>query len=257
MAFKLAGSFKKDLKMREIKSTANELVKETVKLHQKKYRDKFILIEGKKAVEEAITAKLKVKYIFVQNENEYKKYETYLVSEAVLKKVSTTESPANVVGVFEKPVYCLDAFKKFKKIVLLDNIKDAGNLGTIIRACSAFGIEGILLFGDTTDEFSPKTIRSSAGNMFKIPVLKIKFEELKEFKKTHRFLATVCRSDKFLNDYKIKSDLIVMFGSEADGLCKELLNLADDKVTIKMANNVESLNLALSAGVVLYELQNL
>lgn len=239
--------------MKEITSTSNNLIKEVAKLQQKKYRNELILIEGKKAVDEAIDAKLEIKYIFTLKDD-YKNYDTYLVTEAVMKKISTTESPANVVCVAEKPIYKTADFYNFSKIVLLDNIKDSGNLGTIIRASCAFGVEGIFLFGDTTDEFSPKTIRSSAGNMFKIPILKVNLAEIKEFKKTHKFLATVCHSNKF--DYKnTKENMIVMFGSEADGLCKDLLNLSDDTITIKMKNRVESLNLALSAGIILYELQ--
>lgn len=241
--------------MKEITSTANNLVKETMKLHQKKYRSDFILLEGKKAVEEALYKGLEFKYIFTKEEKEYKNIETYFVSDSVMKKISTTESPPNIIAVVKKPEYKAEEFKKYKKIALLDNIKDAGNLGTIIRASVAFNVDGIFLYGDTTDEFSPKTIRSTAGNMFKIPILKVSLETLKEFKKTHKFIATVVNSKNYLNNYKAPNNLIVMFGSEAEGLCKELLNLADEKLTIKMKDNVESLNLALSTGIVLYELQ--
>ena len=241
--------------MKEITSTTNQIVKETVKLHQKKYRENLILIEGKKAVDEAISANLKIEYILSTNNIEYKDIETYLVNEAVMKKVSTTESPSNIVAVGKKPNYKLDDFKKFKKIVLLDNIKDAGNLGTIIRAASAFSVDGILLFGDTVDEFSPKTIRSSAGNMFKTPILKVSEKELLTFKKTHKFLGTVCHSKNYLDKINKSENLILMFGSEAEGLCNKLLNLIDEEVTIKLSKNVESLNLALSVGIMLYELQ--
>ena len=241
--------------MKEITSTTNNLVKETVKLQQKKYRDKLILIEGKKSVDEAINTGLKIEYIFTTENKEYKNTETYLVNEAVIKKVSTTDSAPNVVAVAKKPVYKLDDFKKFKKIVLLDNIKDAGNLGTIIRASSAFSVDGIFLFGDTVDEFSPKTIRASAGNMFKIPILKVDENDLIQFKKTHKFLATVCHSNNYLDEIQQKENIIVMFGSEADGLCNKLLKLSDENITIKLSKSVESLNLALSAGIILYELQ--
>ena len=241
--------------MQEITSTTNNLVKETVKLHQKKYRIDNILIEGKKALDEAIDANLKIKYIFTTENKNYGNIETYFVNEAVIKKVSTTESAPEVVAVVEKPKYDIEDFRKFKKIALLDNIKDAGNLGTIIRASSAFGVDGILLYGDTVDEFSPKTIRSSAGNMFKTPILKISYEKLKSFKKTHKFLATVCHSKNYENKLNKHDNLIVMFGSEANGLCEDVLKLKDEEITIKMTKNVESLNLALSCGVILYELQ--
>ena len=244
--------------MKEIVSLSNNLVKETVKLQHKKYRNDLILIEGKKSVEEAILANLKIEYIFVSNEEFYKKYEkydVYLVNEAILKKVSTTESAPEIVCVAKKPNYKILDFKKFNKIVLLDSIKDAGNLGTIIRCASALGVDGILLFGQTTDEFSPKTIRSSAGNMFKLPILKISIEDLTEFKKTHKLVSTIVDSKNDIRNYKIQDKTIVMFGSEADGLCKELLNITDDSITIKMTNEVESLNLAMSVGIILWELQ--
>ena len=217
-----------------------------------------ILLEGKKSLEEAINSKQTIKYILSSNKDiceKYSNYDVYFVSDAIMKKVSTTDSPASVVAVIKKPSYSIDLFKKYKKIVLLDGIKDAGNLGTIIRACSAFSVEGILLYNDTVDEFSPKTIRSAAGNIFKLPILKIDDKELLKLKKTHKFLACVVNSNKYLDKYKHPEFLVVMFGSEAEGLCKKLLNLSDDFVTIKMSNNVESLNLALSSAIVLYELQ--
>lgn len=241
--------------MIEITSTTNQIVKDTVKLHQKKYRDEFILIEGKKATEEAIAANLEIKYIFSKEKKEYKNFETVIVNDAILKKISTTDTEVGVAAVAKRPKYSLDKFKEFKKIVLLDGIKDAGNLGTIIRAASAFGVEGIMLFNETVDEFSPKTIRAAAGNIFKTPIAKINMEKLREFKKTHRFISLVCHSNNYFNGYKMHEPSIILFGSEADGLCKDLLNLSDEEITIKLSNNVESLNLAMTAVIVLYELQ--
>ncbi len=245
--------------MKEITSTSNPLIKEISKLRIKKHRENDILIEGKKAVDEAISANIFVKYIFVLNKCEsenYQNYPVYLTDEKVMAKISTTQSPPSVLGVFEKPKYDIKQFYKYKKIILLDGIKDAGNLGTIIRAGSAFNFDGILLFSDSVDEFSPKTIRAAAGNIFKIPVLKVTIDELMKFKKTHKFLAAVVNSKNYLNDFKVESNYIIMFGSEAFGLSKELLKIADNAITLKMSNNVESLNLALCAGIFLYELQN-
>ena len=108
--------------MKEIVSLSNNLVKETVKLQQKKYRNNLILIEGKKSVEEAVCASLEIEYIFVSNEELYKKYEkydTYLVNEPILKKVSTTESAPEIICVAKKPNYKICDFKSFNKIVLL------------------------------------------------------------------------------------------------------------------------------------------
>ncbi len=158
------------------------------------------------------------------------------------------------MGVVKKPEYPLKNFRNYKKIILLDSIKDSGNLGTIIRTAAAFNIDGIMLFGDCTDEFSPKTIRSAAGNIFKTPIVHAPFSELKEFKKTHKMITTVVNSKNSAASFKAESPVIIMFGSEAQGLCKELLTLSDISYTIPMKEGVESLNLAVSAGIILYEM---
>lgn len=245
--------------MIEITSLQNNVVKEIVKLHQKKYREDFIIVEGEKPLNEALEANLDIKYIFCADKNLLKKYENCkaeicLTNEKVMEKISTTESAANILGVAKKPEYNIEDFKKFKRVVLLDNIKDSGNLGTIIRTAAAFDIEGILLYGGCTDEFSTKTIRSAAGNIFKVPVVHCQKEQLKEFKKTHKMVSTVVNSKNFIQNCSPDEPYIVMFGSEAHGLCNELLSLADTSCTIPMKSGVESLNLAVSAGIVLYEI---
>ncbi len=245
--------------MQEITSLQNSIVKEIYKLQQKKYRKDFILLEGKKSVKSAVEAGLEIQYIFMPSHKTIKEFEsdkTFLVSDAIMKKLSTTDSPPEIIMTAKRPYYNIKDFLNFKKIILLDSIKDVGNLGTIIRASAAFGVDSIILYGDSTDPYSPKVIRSAAGNMFKIPIIEVNKEDLSHFKNSHKFLATVVNSNKYINDFKKPEKMIVMFGSEADGLCKELLSLADDKLTLKMANNVESLNLAVSTGIILYILQN-
>ncbi len=250
--------------MIEITSVSNSVVKEVVKLHQKKYRENFIIVEGKKALDGAIDANLKIKCLFSEDKNLLSQYqnnakdaEIYFVNEKVMEKISTTESAPVVLAVVKKPVCDINNFKNYKNIVLLDSIKDAGNLGTIIRTAAAFNIDGVLLFGECTDEFSPKTIRSSAGNIFKIPIAHAPMEQLINLKKTHKMVTTVVNSKNSIDNFNPKSPCVVMFGSEADGLCEELLNLADVSYTIPMKDGVESLNLAVSAGIILHKMYSL
>ncbi len=243
--------------MIEITSVQNNLVKDIVKLHQKKYREEFIIVEGKKALFGAKEENLEIKYVFSVDKSlllEYEDDKAYLINEKVMEKISTTESAPNILGVVKKPEYAIESFKTFKKILLLDSIKDAGNLGTIIRTAAAFNVDGIILFGDCTDEFSPKTIRSAAGNIFKMPIIHASIGELIEFKKTHKILTTVVNSKNSTANLEAKTPSIIMFGSEAQGLCKELLSLSDISYTIPMKKGVESLNLAISAGIILYEM---
>ena len=140
---------------------------------------------------------------------------------------------------------------------LLENIKDAGNLGTAIRTAAAFGIDGIVLLGDTVDLFSPKVVRSSVGYLWKTPIFKAdNFEQIKRYFSDHTFFATSVNKNLPLKDLKeadIKAPAVIMFGSEAFGLSDDLVNKSDVYVTIPIKGDIESLNLSISIGIVLYE----
>ena len=250
----------------EIKSVNNELVKETVKLQQKKYRDKEnkFLLEGFKSVEEAFNAGIEIEYVFINSHCErqrsnpaygFNDVKIILTNEAVLKKISTTDSAPDVVAVAKKKVYSIEDLKGAKKVVLLENIKDLGNLGTILRTSTAFGADAVVLYGkECADLYNPKCVRSSVGNLWKIPVVYIEeFSGLEIFKSFER-VATLPRAKEYLKNFKVKEPVLVMFGSEADGLSDELINFSTKEVKIEMASTVESLNLSISCAVVLYKL---
>ena len=152
-------------------------------------------------------------------------------------------------------MYNFKILKDMQKVILLENIKDAGNLGTIIRSAAAFGADGIILYGDCVDLYSPKCVRSTVGNLWKLPIIKIKnLEELKKYFDKFTRIATLPRTDNLLKNYKLKMPALIMFGSEADGLSQELIDYSTDKLKIEMKDNVESLNLATSVSVIVYEL---
>ena len=138
--------------------------------------------------------------------------------------------------------------------MLLENIKDLGNLGTILRTSAAFNFDAVILFGDCADLYNPKCVRSSVGNLWKIPVVNVKnIEDMNVFANYQR-IATLPKAANLLKEFKAKDRCIVMFGSEADGLSKTLIDFSTDSVKIEMAENVESLNLSISCGVVLYQI---
>ncbi|GBF23538.1 RNA methyltransferase, TrmH family [Candidatus Gastranaerophilus sp. (ex Termes propinquus)] len=234
--------------MERITSLQNPLVKEFVSLHQKKYRDEqaLVLLEGEKSLQAAREAGLEVLHILSFENADTK----------VMEKISTTKSAPKVVAIAKKPQYELSEFKKMARIALFEDIKDAGNLGTIVRAACAFGIEGILLYGDCTDEFSPKVLRSTAGCAFKVPIMHAG-AELEEFKKTHAFIATVVEGGESLKSSDFSDNFILMFGSEASGLSKNLTNICNKKITLNMQKGTESINLALCAGIFFYEISQL
>lgn len=248
--------------MQEITSVNNDLVKETVKFQQKKYRDKEnkFLLEGFKSIEEAFDAGIEIEYAFVLKEKaeQYKFLgdKVILTTEPVLKKISTTDSAPDAVAVGVKKHYDNSILNTAKKVVLLENIKDLGNLGTILRTSTAFGADAVVLFGsECADLYNPKCVRSSVGNLWKIPVLYIRdIHELEKYFSDFQKIATLPRAEKYLKDFRCTEKCLIMFGSEADGLSDELVNFSTDSVKIEMASSVESLNLSISCAVVLYKL---
>ena len=245
----------------EITSVNNDLVKNTVKLQQKKYRniEKKFLLEGFKAIKEAFDSGIILEHVFV-DKNKIKEYEfckdiLIEASEPVLKKISTTDSTPEAVAIGLQKIFDIKDLKNVQKVVLLEDIKDSGNLGTILRSAVAFGADAVVLFGDCVDIYNPKTVRASVGNLWKLPIVQIK--DIETFNKTFKNfnkIATLPRSKNLLKNYKINLPAVVMFGSEADGLTDELIKLSDDSVKIEMSPMVESLNLATSVSVILYEL---
>ena len=146
-----------------------------------------------------------------------------------------------------------------RNIILLEGIKDAGNLGTILRTAAAFNIDGIVLYGDTVDLYNPKCVRSAVGNLWKIPVVKIdSFNKLNKMFGLYERIATLPLAENTikLSDYKFEKPSVVMFGSEADGLSDELKAFATTNLTIEMSSTVESLNLSVSAAIVMYKMKN-
>lgn len=252
------------MKQQEITSVNNELVKQVVKLQQKKYRDeeKKFLLEGFKAIEEAFLAKIEIEKVFVLKEKasryDFMKDKLILTTEAVLKKISTTDTAPEAVAIGNQKIFTLKDIKSAKRIILLENIKDLGNLGTILRTTKAFSQDAVILFGDTVDLYNPKCVRSAVGNLWKIPVVQIKdVETLKSNFPDYERVATLPKSEGTVNlkEFHSKHPCLIMFGSEAEGLSKDLIDFSTQKVTIEMNSDVESLNLSVSVGVVLYSLK--
>lgn len=243
----------------EITSVNNDLVKEYAKLLQKKYRkDKFIL-EGYKAIKEAYNSKIEIEALFVEKSHleDFKFFNKEIIETnyAVLKKLSDTETPPVAVAIGIQKKYSPEIIKNLKKIILLEGIKDAGNLGTIIRSAVAFRADAIILYGDCVDIYNPKCVRSTVGNLWKIPVINIKtIEQLQKYTNNFTRIATLPRTNNLLKSFELKTPALIMFGSEADGLSEELIKYSTESIKIEMSKEVESLNLATSVSVIMYEL---
>jgi len=238
--------------MQSVTSLQNPMVKLAASLHQKKNRDEtgLFLLEGEKCVEEAQKHGLEIVHLFTQENS----------SEKILKKISTTDTPPTVVAVAKQFSYNTeDLFKSETPLIIaLENVKDPGNLGTIIRTATAAGASGIILTGDTVDIFNPKVVRSTAGNLLKLPIVKIedssKFKETINSCKQCKIFATSSHlSGKNYYEADFKGATVIIFGSEAEGITDKLLTQVDSSVKIPLYKGIESLNLGISVGIILFE----
>ena len=238
-----------------ITSVNNEHIKELVKLKDKKYRDQSdtFLVETKHLVLEAYKEGLVKELIFEQNELFPLDVDTLYVSPEVLKKLSSTNTPSKVMAVVYKKK---EIDRVGEKVLILDNIQDPGNLGTIIRSAVAFNIDTIVLSNDTVDLYNPKVVRSNQGMMFHVNIIKrdiISFiHELKN--EGYKIVGTKVTNGHDVRDAKIYSHFALIIGNEGKGISYDVDNLCDEYLYIKMDNNCESLNASVAASILMYEI---
>ena len=237
-----------------ITSINNQTIKELDKLKQKKYRDleqKF-LIEGEHLVEEAEKSGVLEKIILLENSEYPSKLEKIYVSKNVMKKLSSLDTPPNIIGVCKM----LSKKELGKKVLLLDDIQDPGNLGTIIRSSVAFNVDSIVMSLNTVDLYNPKVIRSTQGMIFKINLIKDDLERVIEKLKSENipiYTTNVNGGENIKNINSTDSYGLIM-GNEGNGVKDEISALADRKIYIPMNSKVESLNVSVAASILLYEL---
>lgn len=243
-----------------ITSVANNKIKETAKLQQKKYRNEkgLFLLEGFKPVQEAFSSNVEIETLYTTEKYAEKfaflKDKIILVNDAVLEKISTTDSKPEAVAVAKQLDSSLEKIKNKKRILLIENVKDAGNLGTLIRSACAFSYDAIVLCGDTVDIYNPKVVRSTVGAMFKLPVIRASLKEIKDIFHSSTFIASVVNHKDVVKPETIdyKQPFVLMLGSEADGLTQQAIDAADVKTTIPISNATESLNLSTAGSILLY-----
>ena len=237
-----------------MQTLSNNRFKELMKLHQKKYRDltNTFLVETPHLVEEAIQNNSVIE-IF---ENDINTKYTY-ISDEQIKKLSQTDSKISIMALCNKKSNINNIYKG--NIVILDDIQDPGNLGTILRTCKASNIDNVIISKNTCDPYNSKVIRSSQGAIFKTNIIEddlIKvINDLKANHKEFKVYGTSLRNAESLSNYNFTTDnkYAIIFGNEGNGVKEEILNLTDKNIFIEI-NNMESLNVAISCGIILYKI---
>lgn len=261
------------MRPQEITSPENEKIKKIKKLHTRRGRDqqKLILIEGENLITEALKAGLVFDSVMYR-EDSYSKYTdywpelqnsnlaTYLLPKTLFNSVVGTSSPQGIAATVRPPRTCysydeLNISNDTGFYLILDGVQDPGNLGTIVRSAEASGVAAIFLGQGTVDLFNDKVIRAAAGSLFRIPFLQADAQEvITVLQRQHvTVLSTAVSGGQSLFKYSFPRKAAIILGNEANGVSRVLASMSDVKLSIPMVNKVESLNVAVTAAVVLYE----
>lgn len=253
-----------------ITSESNAQMKELLKLQKsakERKKKKYFVVEGSRLLEEAFSEeKLRKFYIsetFSTHEKEWvekiaKDVPFEVVSDSVFKAVSDTVTPQGVLGVVQMPEYLPDELLRAEKkhYLLLDDLRDPGNLGTIMRTAEGAGMSAVILSKNSVDMFNPKVVRSTMGSVFRVPFCYVEnlSEVIDRLKKQIPVYGCVMEGNLRYDEPVYKHGAGVVIGNEANGISVEVRKHLSETIRIPMAGKLESLNAAVAAAVLMYEM---
>ncbi len=255
--------------MQVITSKDNELVKSVKKLKEKKYRDAYnkYIIEGVKLVGEAIQENAEIECVIICEDcmkeeifdkklmYEIAKLNCVYVSGKVFSTITDVSNPQGILAVIKRAEKSVKINYDEDVIIVLDGIQDPGNLGTILRTVDSANLKQIVISNDTADAFNAKVVRSTMGAIFRVNIIESQ-DLIKDLvnMKSHGYGVVVTSLDTNDSVYDIDyHKKVIVIGNEANGVSKEVQELADNKVKIPMLGKTESLNASVAAGIMIYE----
>jgi TrmH family RNA methyltransferase len=247
-----------------IKNPRIQHIRKLQKSAQTRRKDQLFIVEGVRLVEEITASDWKPEYVlFTEDINERgrniikafqsKGVPVTPVASHVMQAASDTKSPQGILALM--PVLKLPIPKKLSFVVILDGIRDPGNLGTILRTAQAAGVEAVLLSPGTADPIAPKVVRAAMGAHFKLPIYPMDWDQI-------RHLTTASKLTLYLADstggqpYQgsdFRSPLAMIIGGEASGASLQAREIATQRIYINMPGKTESLNAAAAAAILLFE----
>lgn len=245
-----------------VTSRRNPLIVETVKLLSNtiyRKQSKLIAAEGTKLLDDALTSGVEVE-LAVASENielnlkESRIKKLIVVPEQLFKSISTQKTPQGVIFFCRRPE--MPQKLEYGSYIVLDGVQDPGNVGTVIRTAAAFGLCGVMICGSSADPFGPKAVRASMGAIFREAVYVMEHKQLfATFSKMGIPLVAAMPAGNALDIRELGTDPVaIVIGSEGSGVSSEVLEKCSASVTIPMAQGTESLNAAVAAAILLWEI---
>ena len=237
--------------IQEITSKQNSKIKYCLKLHQQSFRKKEgkFLVEGEHLLEMALQNNAVLEVYFTKDRQDLpENIQKYLVTEDVLKKIAFSKNPQGVIAVCKTPK---EKDLLSDNILLLDDVSDPGNLGTIFRTALAFGYKDILLTKNCCSPYNEKAIQASQGAIFLVS-LHEKFDLSKLKKDGYQIVSTEIKGSVDLDSFKPNKKHILVLGNESNGVSKEILALSGARIRIDI-QDIESLNVGVAGGIVMHK----
>ena len=217
----------------------------------------MIVLEGARLVQDALAQGHTPEFIFYTPDTETAlpagRFEAEPVSPEIMRHISDTQQPQGIMGVFPLPKMALP--RPAQRVLILDAIRDPGNLGTILRAAAASGIQAVLLSPDCVDAYNPKVLRAGMGAHFRIPLAALDWPEMTAYCASLPVYLADSTGDLRYDQVDWRADWGLIIGGEAHGAGEQAGQLATARIYIPMHAETESLNAAMAASVILFEAQ--
>jgi TrmH family RNA methyltransferase len=247
-----------------ITSLTNDKVKLIRALADRKHRVKEgrLVIEGARLIDDALAANLTPDWIFCTERLPARSQETLgrlkkrgveiiIVSDAVLKACSDTETPQGLIAVLPFPRLGVPAHPKM--MLIADSLRDPGNLGTLLRSAAAADVDAVYLSPATVDAYNPKVVRGAMGAHFRLPIIEAAWVEIAEQVRTMDIYLAAADGEVTYTEADWTRPSVLIVGSEASGASNEAAQLATQRISIPLSREVESLNAAVAASIILFE----
>lgn len=251
--------------MREIRSKDNKIWKRCEQLTMRKYRDRsgLYLIEGENLLDEAIRNHVRIETVLVREDCQKAlppeaADKAFLLDARLFDKLAQTVTSQGILAVVAKAEVRKEDFIGLPRsnFIVLDRLQDPGNIGTILRTADAAGYRLAILMKGTADVYAPKVVRAATGSLFRMPVVSMaSTEELVEFTRAagKKLTATCLDAQRCYYDEDLTHDIALVVGNEGSGVAPALIESSELRIKIPMQGNIESLNAAVAAGVLMYE----